>query len=58
MANNKAKEVSIKLNLAGVSNSDAHVIQAIGSAYNDLYEVMEFNLDDILDNLRRGKIEI
>ncbi|AAK41161.1 PHP domain-containing protein [Saccharolobus solfataricus] len=56
MANNKAKEASIRLNLPGVSNSDAHVIQAIGSAYNDLYEIIEFNLDDILDNLRRGKI--
>ncbi|WP_338601508.1 PHP domain-containing protein [Sulfolobus tengchongensis] len=55
-ANNKAKEASLKLNLAGVSNSDAHVIQAIGSAYNELYEVVEFNLDDIIDNLRKGKI--
>ncbi|MDT7861160.1 MAG: PHP domain-containing protein [Saccharolobus sp.] len=56
-ANKKAKEVATKLNLPGVANSDAHVIQAIGSAYNDLYEVIEFNLDDILDNLRKGKLK-
>ncbi|MEM4115491.1 MAG: PHP-associated domain-containing protein, partial [Saccharolobus sp.] len=41
----------------GVSNSDAHVIQAIGSAYNDLYEVTEFDLDDILENLAKGKLK-
>ncbi|BDB97751.1 PHP-associated domain-containing protein [Saccharolobus caldissimus] len=56
-ANKKAKEVATKLNLPGVANSDAHVIQAIGSAYNDLYEVIEFNLDDILDNLLKGKLK-
>lgn len=56
-ANKKAKEVATKLNLPGVANSDAHVIQAIGSAYNDLYEVTEFNLDDILDNLLKGKLK-
>lgn len=56
-ANRKAKEVATTLNLPGVANSDAHVIQAIGSAYNDLYEVTEFNLDDILDNLLKGKLK-
>ncbi|MEM0165244.1 MAG: PHP domain-containing protein [Saccharolobus sp.] len=56
-ANDKAKKTSIELNLPGVSNSDAHVIQAIGSAYNDLYEVTEFSLDDILENLAKGKLK-
>ncbi|AOL15683.1 phosphoesterase [Sulfolobus sp. A20] len=55
-ANNKAKEVSEQLGLPGLANSDAHVMRAIGSAYNELYDITEFNTDEILDNLLKGKI--
>ncbi len=55
-ANNKAKEAAEQLGLPGLANSDAHVIRAIGSAYNELYDVTEFNTDEILDNLLKGKI--
>ncbi|BFH74301.1 PHP domain-containing protein [Sulfurisphaera javensis] len=55
-ANEKAKKVSIQLNLPGLANSDSHVKYALGSAYN-IVNISEFNVDEILDCIRKGKIE-
>ncbi len=54
IANEKAKEAASKLGLPGLANSDSHVPSAIGSAYNAL-ELSEFNVDDILDCIRKKK---
>ncbi|AHC51667.1 phosphoesterase [Sulfolobus acidocaldarius SUSAZ] len=57
-ANDKALAVSKNLNLPGLANSDAHVIQALGSAYNYFKDISEFNIDNILEHIRKSKIEI
>ena len=55
-ANEKAKEVSQRLHLPGLANSDAHVKYALGSAYN-VVNITEFNVDEILDCIRKNRIE-
>jgi len=54
-ANEKALKISKELNIPGVANSDSHVKEALGSAYNEL-EISEFNVDEVLEELRKGKI--
>ncbi|WP_054845730.1 PHP-associated domain-containing protein [Sulfuracidifex tepidarius] len=54
VANGKAKEAALKLDLPGLADSDSHVPSAIGSAYNAI-ELSEFNVDDILDSVRKKK---
>lgn len=53
-ANSKAEEASQRLHLLGLANSDSHVKEAIGSAYNEV-EVEEFNVDEVLEALLRGR---
>ncbi len=56
IANKKAKEASEKLSLPGLSNSDSHVPEALGSAYNKL-PIEELNVEEILESIRKGKVE-
>ncbi len=55
-ANKKAEDASKKLNLPGLSNSDSHVKEAIGSAYNE-FEIDEFKIDEIFDLLISKKFK-
>lgn len=55
-ANKKALEVAKQLGLPGLANSDSHIKEALGSAYNEI-ELEEFNIDEILEILRRGKVK-
>ncbi|BCS94218.1 PHP-associated domain-containing protein [Metallosphaera javensis (ex Sakai et al. 2022)] len=54
-ANMKAEIASRSLSLPGLANSDAHVKESMGSAYNEV-DCEEFNVDEILEKLRRGEI--
>ena len=55
-ANKKAEEVAKQLGLPGLANSDSHIKYALGSAYN-VVNLSEFNVDEILDNIRKNRIE-
>ena len=55
-ANEKALKVSKDLKLPGLANSDSHVLEALGSAYNEL-EIREFNVDEILEEIRKGRVK-
>ncbi|NON61494.1 PHP domain-containing protein [Acidianus sp. RZ1] len=55
-ANIKALTVAKSLGLVGLANSDSHVKEAIGSAYNDI-ETHEFSLEIILEELRKGRVK-
>ncbi|AWR97776.1 PHP domain-containing protein [Acidianus sulfidivorans JP7] len=54
-ANEKAYNAAKELKLPGFANSDSHVKESIGSAYNEI-ELSEFDIDDILEILRKGDI--
>ncbi|ARM76542.1 PHP-associated domain-containing protein [Acidianus manzaensis] len=54
-ANEKAYQASKDLKLPGFANSDSHVKEALGSAYNEI-ELNEFDIDDILEILRKGDV--
>jgi predicted metal-dependent phosphoesterase TrpH len=55
-ANKKALLASQQLKLPGLANSDSHVKEALGSAYN-LIPLNEFNIDEILEKIRKKEIE-
>jgi Predicted metal-dependent phosphoesterases (PHP family) len=55
-ANKRALEASLKLNLPGLANSDAHVKEALGSAYN-LIEINEVKPSMILEEIRKGRVK-
>jgi len=55
-ANKKAYEASLQLGLPGLSNSDAHVKEALGSAYNIIDA--ELSVEDILDSISKGRVKI
>ncbi|MEM0373438.1 MAG: PHP domain-containing protein [Sulfolobaceae archaeon] len=54
-ANKKAYEVSLQLNLPGLSNSDSHIKESLGSAYN-IIDSSENRIEEILEAIRKGKI--
>jgi len=54
--NKRALEASLKLNLPGLANSDAHVKEALGSAYN-LIEINEVKPSMILEEIRKGRVK-
>lgn len=54
-ANMKAESVARTLSLPGLANSDAHVKESLGSAYNQV-ALEEFNVDEILEKLRKGEM--
>lgn len=55
-ANKKALEAAKQLKLPGFANSDSHVKEALGSAYNEI-ELEEFNIDDVLEILIKGDVK-
>ncbi|MCY0873555.1 MAG: PHP domain-containing protein [Acidianus infernus] len=55
-ANEKASNAARELKLPGLANSDSHVKEAIGSAYNEI-EISEFNIDEVLESIRKGKVK-
>ncbi|WP_221290751.1 CehA/McbA family metallohydrolase [Stygiolobus caldivivus] len=55
-ANEKALKASQALGLPGLANSDSHVSEALGSAYNEL-QITEFRVDDILEELKKGRVK-
>ncbi|MGC9105675.1 MAG: PHP-associated domain-containing protein [Thermoprotei archaeon] len=54
-ANRKAEELARSKGLIGLANSDSHVKEALGSAYN-LVEA-EPRPEDVLEAIRKGKVE-
>ena len=55
LSNSKAREAAAALGLPGIANSDAHVAEAIGSAYT----ILDYNVEsaeDVLEAIRRGRV--
>jgi len=55
-ANRKAERAARVLNLPGLSNSDAHVVEYIGVAYT-LIDVDRLNLESVLESIRKGRVK-
>ncbi len=55
ISNKRAAEAARELGLPGLANSDAHVVDAVGSAFN-LVEVNSLDAEKILDSIRAGKV--
>ncbi|QKQ99348.1 PHP domain-containing protein [Metallosphaera tengchongensis] len=55
-ANELARRAAERLNLPGLANSDSHVKEALGSAYNEI-DLQEFNVEAILEKLRKREIK-
>ncbi|NOZ89632.1 MAG: PHP domain-containing protein [Crenarchaeota archaeon] len=55
LSNRKAEQAARELGLPGLANSDAHVAEAVGSAYN-LVEADEASDEAILEAVRRGRV--
>jgi len=56
LSNAKATQFAIDNNMVQVSGSDSHVLSTLGRCVNVIDS--ENNLDDILQSMRKGKIEI
>jgi hypothetical protein len=54
-SNGRAKNLAVSKGLIGLANSDAHVKEALGSAYNLVDS--EARPEDVLEALLRGKVE-
>ncbi len=55
-SNRRAEEAARQLGLPGLANSDAHVPEAIGAAYNIVY-CSDFTAEAILEAIRRGSVK-
>ncbi|MEL9969664.1 MAG: PHP-associated domain-containing protein [Metallosphaera sp.] len=54
-ANRMAETASKQLSLIGLANSDSHVKESLGSAYNYI-DLDEFNVEEILEKVRKGHV--
>lgn len=54
-ANMMAVEAARALGLPGLANSDAHILEQIGTAYT-LIEVQELSVEGVLEAIRRGRV--
>jgi len=55
-ANKKALRAAKILGLPGLANSDAHILDFIGVAYNEI-QASSNSIDDILEAVRKGKVK-
>lgn len=55
-ANKKALEASKKLKLVGLANSDSHIKETLGFAYNILDVNEDSGIDEIITAVKKGKI--
>ena len=55
IANRRAAEAAEKLGLPGLANTDAHIPEMLGTAYN-LIDVEGTSIDEILDSISKGRI--
>jgi len=56
LSNRKAAEAARTLGLPGLANSDAHVADAIGAAYNIVHVEPDAAAEELLEAIRRGKV--
>ncbi|AWR99984.1 PHP-associated domain-containing protein [Metallosphaera hakonensis] len=54
-ANEQAEKAAKSLSLPGLANSDSHVKEALGSAYNEL-NIDEFRVEDVLQGIMKGSV--
>ncbi|MCY0859529.1 MAG: PHP domain-containing protein [Sulfolobaceae archaeon] len=55
-ANKKALDAAKKMNLVELSNSDSHIKETLGLAYNIIDVSEDANVDDILSAIKKNKI--
>ncbi len=55
-ANKKALRAAKILGVPGLANSDAHILEFIGAAYN-VIEASSNTIDDVLEAIRKGKVK-
>jgi len=55
-SNYKAIRAAKYLGKPGLANSDAHLVEEIGSAYNTI-EVDDLKVDSVLDSIKRGRVK-
>jgi predicted metal-dependent phosphoesterase TrpH len=55
LSNSRAREAAEALGLPGLANSDAHVLEAIGSAYT-IIEYDAESAEDVLEAIRKGRV--
>jgi len=55
-SNRRAAEAARQLGLPGLANSDAHVPEAIGAAYNLVQAEPDAGAEEILEAIRRGRV--
>jgi len=54
-SNKKAIKAAKILGLPGLANSDAHILECIGSAYT-VIEVDDYSVEAILESIRKGRV--
>lgn len=55
-SNHRAEQAARELGIPGIANSDAHVVSAIGSAYN-IIEVGDRNADSVINAIKTGRVK-
>lgn len=55
-ANERALRICNQLKLSPLSNSDAHIMEALGAGYN-IIESSELKVEEILESIRKGRIK-
>ncbi|MGC9121611.1 MAG: CehA/McbA family metallohydrolase [Thermogladius sp.] len=55
-SNRRAVQAARELGLPGLANSDAHVVEQVGSAYT-IIEVDDLGIQHVLESIRRGRVQ-